>query len=91
MFAICVTKTLEPVAIVAPFYRARELNAHPQQLLLSSSSSMSMVSLLVNPLATADQLAASPSQSDGVPADMEASLRWAASTLIQSAGILLRL
>lgn len=52
---------------------------------------MSMVSLLVNPLATADQLAASPSQSDGVPSDMETSLRWAASTLIQSAGILLRL
>ncbi|KAF8543217.1 cyclin-like protein [Trichophaea hybrida] len=49
-----------------------------------------MVSLLSNPLATAEQLAISPSQSDGLPADLEVSLRWAGSTLIQSAGILLR-
>ncbi|KAG0644309.1 cyclin-like protein [Tuber brumale] len=50
-----------------------------------------MVSLLCNPLATADQLASSPSQADGVPADFETSLRWAGSELIQGAGILLRL
>ena len=67
---------------------------HHQSTTTTTSTSnlhMSMVSLLVNPLATADQLAASPSQSDGVPSDMETSLRWAASTLIQSAGILLQL
>ncbi|KAH0615141.1 uncharacterized protein H6S33_000777 [Morchella sextelata] len=50
-----------------------------------------MVSLLCNPLATAEQLASSPSRSDGVPADLETTLRWAGCTLIQSAGILLQL
>ncbi|KAF8420408.1 cyclin-like protein [Tirmania nivea] len=50
-----------------------------------------MGSLLANPLATPLQLAASPSQSDGVPQDLEASLRFAGCALIQSAGILLRL
>lgn len=50
-----------------------------------------MVSLLCNPLATAEQLASSPSQADGVPVDLETSLRWAGCSLIQSAGILLQL
>ncbi|KAF8473480.1 cyclin-like protein [Kalaharituber pfeilii] len=50
-----------------------------------------MGSLLANPLATPLQLAVSPSQSDGVPQDLEASLRFAGCALIQSAGILLRL
>ncbi|KAI5780292.1 cyclin-like protein [Peziza echinospora] len=50
-----------------------------------------MSSLLSNPLATPLQLATSPSQSDGIPQDLEASLRLAGCSLIQSAGILLRL
>jgi hypothetical protein len=50
-----------------------------------------MVSLLSNPLANVDQLASSPSRIDGLPADLEISLKWAANTLIQSAGILLHL
>lgn len=50
-----------------------------------------MGSLLANPLASPLQLAASPSQSDGIPQDLEASLRFAGCALIQSAGILLRL
>ncbi|KAI5817726.1 cyclin-like protein [Pyronema omphalodes] len=50
-----------------------------------------MVSLLTNPLATPSQLSTSPSFLDGIPSDLEASLLWASSTLIQSAGILLRL
>ncbi|CCX05682.1 Similar to Cyclin-L1-1; acc. no. Q9AS36 [Pyronema omphalodes CBS 100304] len=50
-----------------------------------------MVSLLTNPLATPTQLSTSPSFLDGVPSDLEASLLWASCTLIQSAGILLRL
>ncbi|KAL7267969.1 hypothetical protein RUND412_009424 [Rhizina undulata] len=50
-----------------------------------------MVSLLSNPLATPSQLSTPPSQSDGIPASLEMSLRWAGSTLIQSAGVLLQL
>ncbi|KAI5856282.1 cyclin-like protein [Tricharina praecox] len=50
-----------------------------------------MVSLLSNPLATAEQLSSSPSQADGLPASLEVTLRWAGLTLLQSAGLLLRL
>jgi len=50
-----------------------------------------MVSFLTNPIASPEQLVSSPSHSDGLPADLEVSLRWAGSSLIQSAGILLRL
>ena len=46
---------------------------------------------LANPLATVDQLSASSSQLDGVPADLERSLRFAGAQLTQAAGILLRL
>ena len=46
---------------------------------------------LSNPLATIDQLSTSSSQLDGVPADLESSLRFAGARLTQAAGILLRL
>lgn len=46
---------------------------------------------LSNPLATVDQLSTSSSQFDGVPADLESSLRFAGAQLTQAAGILLRL
>ena len=46
---------------------------------------------LSNPLVTVDQLSSSSSQLDGVPADLESSLRFAGAQLIQAAGILLRL
>jgi len=46
---------------------------------------------LANPLATIDQLSTSSSQLDGVPADLESSLRYAGVQLTQAAGILLRL
>lgn len=49
------------------------------------------LSSLSNPLATIDQLSTSSSQLDGVPADLESSLRFAGSQLTQAAGILLRL
>ena len=48
-------------------------------------------SVLLNPLATPDQLASSGSQLDGVPLDLEDSIRYAGSRLTQMAGILLRL
>ncbi|CAF9938536.1 MAG: hypothetical protein ALECFALPRED_007720 [Alectoria fallacina] len=48
-------------------------------------------SSLSNPLATVDQLSTSSSQLDGVPADLESSLRFAGAQLTQAAGILLRL
>ncbi|KAK5016228.1 cyclin-like protein [Cryomyces antarcticus] len=48
-------------------------------------------SQLWNPLATAEQLATSRSQQDGVPADLEASIRFAGARLTQAAGILLQL
>ncbi len=46
---------------------------------------------LSNPLATVEQLSSSSSQLDGVPADLESSLRFAGAQLTQAAGILLRL
>ncbi|KAF2233883.1 cyclin domain protein [Viridothelium virens] len=49
------------------------------------------LSHLANPLATPEQLATSPSQLDGVPSDLEVSLRYAGARLTQIAGILLRL
>lgn len=44
-----------------------------------------------NPLVTPEQLSSSSSQLDGVPADLEASSRFAGAQLTQAAGILLRL
>lgn len=49
------------------------------------------VSHLSNPLATPKQLANSASQLDGVPIDLEDSIRYESIRLIQAAGILLRL
>ena len=46
---------------------------------------------LSNPLATVSQLSTSSSQLDGIPADLEASIRYAGAKLTQAAGILLRL
>lgn len=46
---------------------------------------------LANPLATPAQLDTSSSQLDGVPRDLEESIRFAGSRLTQTAGILLRL
>lgn len=46
---------------------------------------------LSNALATIEQLSTSSSQLDGVPADLENSLRFAGAQLTQAAGILLRL
>ena len=46
---------------------------------------------LSNPLATVEQLSNSSSQLDGIPADLESSVRLAGCQLTQNAGILLRL
>jgi hypothetical protein len=46
---------------------------------------------LANPLATVAQLEDSGSRLDGVPADLENSIRYAGAKLTQAAGILLRL
>lgn len=46
---------------------------------------------LANPLATVAQLETSGSQLDGVPQDLENSIRFAGAQLTQAAGILLRL
>ncbi|KAI9842319.1 MAG: hypothetical protein M1837_007311 [Sclerophora amabilis] len=52
---------------------------------------MLMLNNLSNPLATPDQLSTSGSQLDGIPAELESSIRYAAIRLTQAAGILLRL
>ena len=49
------------------------------------------VSSLPNPLVTVEQLSTSSSQLDGVPPNLESSLRFAGAQLTQAAGILLRL
>ena len=46
---------------------------------------------LSNPLATLEQLSNSSSQLDGIPVDLERSIRLAGCQLTQAAGILLRL
>jgi hypothetical protein len=46
---------------------------------------------LANPLATVVQLKSSGSQLDGIPQDLEDSIRYAGARLTQAAGILLRL
>lgn len=49
------------------------------------------LSSLSNPLATVEQLSTSSSQLDGVPTNLDSSLRFAAAQLTQAAGMLLRL
>ena len=49
------------------------------------------LSSLSNPLATVEQLTNSSSQLDGVPVELEQSIRYAGAKLTQAAGILLRL
>ncbi|MCJ1253840.1 hypothetical protein MMC24_001654 [Lignoscripta atroalba] len=49
------------------------------------------LSSLANPLATLEQLSSSSSQLDGIPVDLENSMRYAGAQLTQAAGILLRL
>lgn len=51
----------------------------------------SMVDHLSNALATPAQLSTSSSSLDGIPSDLEASIRYAGALLTQAAGILLRL
>lgn len=46
---------------------------------------------LTNPLATPAQLSSSSSSLDGIPADLESSIRFAGALLTQAAGVLLRL
>jgi hypothetical protein len=46
---------------------------------------------LANPLATAAQLETTGSLLDGIPADLEDSVRFAGARLTQAAGVLLRL
>jgi len=49
------------------------------------------LSHLTNPLVTPAQLQRSSSQLDGVPSDLEDSIRYEGARLIQGAGVLLRL
>lgn len=46
---------------------------------------------LANSLATSEQLQTSASRLDGVPTDLETSIRFSTAQLLQAAGILLRL
>lgn len=46
---------------------------------------------LSNALATPDQLSSSSSSLDGIPSDLESSIRFAGALLTQAAGVLLRL
>ncbi|KAI9832176.1 MAG: hypothetical protein M1819_004528 [Sarea resinae] len=56
-----------------------------------SSLTTGMLTNLTNPLITPAQLSTSGSQLDGLPADLETSIRYAGCLLTQAAGILLRL
>lgn len=50
-----------------------------------------LLATLSNPLATVEQLSTSSSQLDGIPADLESSIRYKGALLTQAAGVLLRL
>ena len=54
-------------------------------------ASISSLDPLSNPLATVEQLESTASQADGVPIELERSLRYHGALLTQSAGILLKL
>ena len=54
-------------------------------------SAVAGLKALSNPLATPDQLSNSSSSIDGVPPDLEMSIRFAGAVLTQAAGVLLRL
>lgn len=56
-----------------------------------SMAPITELSHLLNPLATPAQLETSSSQLDGVPKDLEDSVRFETSRLLQAAGILLHL
>jgi len=58
---------------------------------LGAAVGMDNLLSLSNPLATVEQLSNSSSQLDGVPSDLESSVRFAGTQLTQAAGILLRL
>lgn len=55
------------------------------------ASSAHLLATLSNPLATVEQLTSSSSQLDGIPADLESSIRYSGALLTQAAGVLLRL
>ena len=77
-----------------PYYRGWRGLPYTKQLGGTSTITMTLepdVSSLSNPLATVEQLSTSSSQLDGVPPDLESSLRFAGAQLTQAAGILLRL
>ena len=52
---------------------------------------ISSLESLANPLATVEQLESTASQTDGVPVELERSLRYYGALLTQAAGILLKL
>ena len=58
---------------------------------ISMAQRETSLSSLTNPLVTADQLLHTSSQLDGVPSELEVSLRFFGAQLTQAAGILLRL
>ena len=51
----------------------------------------SLLTFLSNPLVAVEQLESTASQADGVPAELERSLRYHGALLTQAAGILLKL
>lgn len=57
----------------------------------SSPTPTHATNALINPLATNEQLQVSSSQLDGVPVELENSIRFAACRFIQAAGVLLGL
>lgn len=67
------------------------LRLSPRLLQFRTIMAPEQLSSLSNPLATVEQLSTSSSQLDGVPAELESSLRFAGAQLTQAAGILLRL
>src|SRR5436305_12891196 len=64
---------------------------HSRNFILSMAPAAPQLSHLSNPLATPEQLVSSGSQLDGIPSDLEDSIRYASVRLTQAAGILLRL
>ena len=84
------TLDARPVGISSILPRVRRFPRSLKSIVIMAPEP-EQLSSLSNSLATVDQLSNSSSQLDGVPADLESSLRFTGAQLTQAAGILLRL
>jgi hypothetical protein len=82
---------LDTVPSLSRIFRRSRTPQHRQQVNRFIMVPVIGLSHITNPLATPDQLQTTASQLDRIPADLEVSIKFESSRLIQAAGILLHL